>query len=1507
MSQRKYLVSVLAALLFVFASRQSTAQIDVRTIDMNQVNKDKSDGKLNGSERYINYQSQPLPPISTTPGATNRNSSVNSGNQQASTLTCDCWATRDANWHIAQFDGSGGSGGPGVAPDYRNDDWSTDTIFLPFQFCLYGRQSDTAFINNNGNVSFGEAYSTYSPTGFPAAGYPMVAPFWADVDTRGAASGLVYYTITPTHMIVQWENVGYFGSHTDKLNSFQLIITNGSDPILSAGTNVSFCYKNMEWTTGDASGGVNGYGGFPASVGINKGDGIAYIQYGRFDTAGTVFNPPPDTSGIGSLSNQSFALDGCNIGTNIPPLAFSPTPLCDTFKICVGDTAQVTMLFLSPESGQITTPSVSGLMTGLSTILAIPGNTATIVAQLIGLPSNVGMNVIDIRGTDNGVPSRFTIKHLVIQVVPDPTASYTYSPASPITAGTAVSFTNTSTGATTYSWDFGDGSPVSNATSPLHTYTAGGTYNCVLTVTNAGGCTETYTQQIVVTQCGTASLTTTNVCQGTAATITYTGTAAPANAFTWNFHGGTVVSGTGAGPYSVVWNISGTFNVDVSVTQSGCSAATATQPITIFATPNASISGTAAVCTGQNNTINFNGTAGAGAGYAWNFSGGTGSGTGSGPYSVQWATAGNYNVQLIVTENGCRDTATFAVAVNAIPTSPFTATPSVCAGSPVTVTYTGNAPATANYTWGFDGGTVVSGSGQGPYTLVWNAAGSHQLSLTVAQNGCTSPSSTAQVTINPIPNASISATSAVCIGQSNTVNFSGTAGATAAYAWSFGSGTVASGSGSGPYSVSWNTAGPQQLQVVVTENGCRDTATYAVQVNAIPTSTFTITPAVCAGSPVSVNYTGNANAGSGYAWNFNGATVASGSGQGPYSLVWNTSGNYSVSLTVTQNGCVSAPSSMPVTVNSIPDASITATPSVCIGQANTINFSGTALPGAAYTWSFGSGTVNSGTGAGPYSVQWGSAGVEQLKVTVSQNGCKDSAQYNVTVFAIPTSSFTLPANACIGAPFTISYSGTASAVSSYTWNFGNAIIISGSGQGPYTLLSTQAGNAPVSLTVTQNGCVSPPTTHAINIVGLPVAKAGLDKSACSGSSVSLGDTPAAGYTYQWTPSTGLADPAASNPSCVVENSGTGTNSAAYIVTVTNSFGCVNSDTVLVHAHAIPAPVFDHQSPQCLENNSFIFKASGNIFPGVTYDWNFGSTSNPGSSTLQNPDAVSYSTVGTHTITLKSDYSGCPGPVYSDTVEVLAMPVADFVPEVLNGCEPLEVPFINASSPNSVAYSWNYFDGQTDTVQTPLHTFEHAGVYSVSLISTTAEGCRADTVLPDLITVYPTPIASFIPEPGVTTIWQPVIYFDNKTLNGTQYSWTFGDSTTSELVNPSHTYTEVGAYEVVLMTATQYGCRDTVRGIVRIEYGFNFYVPTAFTPNNDGVNDNFQGYGTYIKNYEMGIYNRWGQLVYHTTDYSKPWDGKINQEVQSDVYVYKIRVVDQNDELHNYIGKVTVVR
>ncbi|MBL0102946.1 MAG: gliding motility-associated C-terminal domain-containing protein [Bacteroidetes bacterium] len=214
----------------------------------------------------------------------------------------------------------------------------------------------------------------------------------------------------------------------------------------------------------------------------------------------------------------------------------------------------------------------------------------------------------------------------------------------------------------------------------------------------------------------------------------------------------------------------------------------------------------------------------------------------------------------------------------------------------------------------------------------------------------------------------------------------------------------------------------------------------------------------------------------------------------------------------------------------------------------------------------------------------------------------------------------------------------------------------------------------------------------------------------------------------------------------------------------------------------------------------------------------------------------------------------------------------------------------------------------DTAAVPTHVFAHAGEYSIKLTSITADGCSHDTTMLKIIKVYPMPIADFIADPAVTSIYEPVIQFQNHTVNGDTYQWTFGDSATSTLVSPNHTYAEVGAYEVVLMTSTNHNCRDTTRGIVRVEYGYSFYVPSAFTPNGDGVNDFFQGYGSFIKDYEMSIYDRWGILVYKTSEYDKPWDGKIkNREVENDVFVYRIQVTDQKDSPHTYLGKITLIR
>jgi len=111
-------------------------------------------------------------------------------NTTQSTNSCNCWIPRDATFQIGKFDASGLSGGPGTAPEYRNDDWSTDTITLPFNICFYGTSVNKIFLNNNGNISIGAPYSTFTALSFPDPNYVMIAPFWAVVVPRVLLSGL---------------------------------------------------------------------------------------------------------------------------------------------------------------------------------------------------------------------------------------------------------------------------------------------------------------------------------------------------------------------------------------------------------------------------------------------------------------------------------------------------------------------------------------------------------------------------------------------------------------------------------------------------------------------------------------------------------------------------------------------------------------------------------------------------------------------------------------------------------------------------------------------------------------------------------------------------------------------------------------------------------------------------------------------------------------------------------------------------------------------------------------------------------------------------------------------------------------------------------------------------------------------------------------------------------------------------------------------------------------------
>ena len=129
-------------------------------------------------------------------------------------------------------------------------------------------------------------------------------------------------------------------------------------------------------------------------------------------------------------------------------------------------------------------------------------------------------------------------------------------------------------------------------------------------------------------------------------------------------------------------------------------------------------------------------------------------------------------------------------------------------------------------------------------------------------------------------------------------------------------------------------------------------------------------------------------------------------------------------------------------------------------------------------------------------------------------------------------------------------------------------------------------------------------------------------------------------------------------------------------------------------------------------------------------------------------------------------------------------------------------------------------------------------------------------------------------------------------------------------NPSHVYGDSGTYQIQLIVTGAGGCPDTVYGTVRVEPEFSIYIPNAFTPNGDGVNDGFIAYGKNIVSYEMWILDRWGMEIYHATDFHHPWDGTYygnDKPCQNDVYEYVIDVTDQNLRRRRYIGHVTLVR
>ena len=181
---------------------------------------------------------------------------------------------------IVVMTGGGNANGAG-SPTGRNDDGFSGPINLGFSLDFFGHTYTQFWANNNGNISFNNGIAAFTPTGPQGASEPIISPFFADVDTRNAASGVLHIrTDIANEVILTWDAVGYFGEHADKLDSFQLVLRGPGFTVPAGEGQIGFFYKGMNWETGDASGGSGGFGGSPAAVGFGDGQSNGEILEG---------------------------------------------------------------------------------------------------------------------------------------------------------------------------------------------------------------------------------------------------------------------------------------------------------------------------------------------------------------------------------------------------------------------------------------------------------------------------------------------------------------------------------------------------------------------------------------------------------------------------------------------------------------------------------------------------------------------------------------------------------------------------------------------------------------------------------------------------------------------------------------------------------------------------------------------------------------------------------------------------------------------------------------------------------------------------------------------------------------------------------------------------------------------------------------------------------------------------------------------------------------------------
>lgn len=607
----------------------------------------------------------------------------------------------------------------------------------------------------------------------------------------------------------------------------------------------------------------------------------------------------------------------------------------------------------------------------------------------------------------------------------------------------------------------------------------------------------------------------------------------------------------------------------------------------------------------------------------------------------------------------------------------------------------------------------------------------------------------------------------------------------------------------------------------------------------------------------------------------------------PVSHMFSDTGNYQCQLVVESNGgCVDTVTKT-VRVHPNPNAQFIFEPEC---EETPTPFTDQSTIGTGYItdwlWNFGDGS-SSTLQNDSHIYQSDGVYIASLLVT-SGFGCQDWMTDSIEVFTIPEVDFDAP---FVCQNDTVSVKNLSTSIQGdvvyWEWNFGDAtpVIYSQNTTHNYVL----HGEYDIELLVaTDKGCtntvVKPYHSYPVPIPEY-VRKYECEKQIMRFRDSSLLDPIFNSYLIQWDWEFGDENTASNE---MVGNFYQAPGIYNVLLTPYTNHGCHQTSATQVLVRPKPrANILIKNDNVCAGSEidyqdesyfDYTYDTTGIIY----WDWQFGD----GDISKEKDPTNIFEKGGNYLTKLRVETTyGCIDSAQLMTI-VHHNPIADFTFDSLEGCSPMCVTFIDKSkvqSADSMRYNWIFGDGKTIDEVNPTHCYNvnDGGGFETfipKLEVTTTNGCKAVVASEELITLYSNPIADFDLNAYSLSMLKPVVELHNLSVGGIEWFWNFGDSTFSDEMSPKdHDFhlTGPGEYEIALRTLSEYGCSDRITKPVLVNPHQALYIPKSFTPNADGVNDQFEIKGEDLDFLNLWIYDRWGEQVFYGENADAIWDGSKN--------------------------------